>query len=274
MRSSLARYYELLDDLVVLVPEDGRGWTGRVLPVAECEAVVDELDVRGIARRVRGLWRDDANPLAADTAQRQVGVDALSGSVDWILQVDNDEILPDPAELVRIIEEAGDAQAIEWPMRVLFRHLRGATYLEVVGRGGTPFHEYPGPVAVRSNSTLVDARRTSGQVTRVVVVGDTTSLQVARPPGPEESRRQGLTASAAIVHNSWGKSVGQTWRKTRSWGHAEGWRSTWYYATTWLPAPLTWRWLRDFHPFAHGLWWRLARVELPAELLEPQDRRS
>src|SRR5688572_26752944 len=78
------------------------GWTCSMIPVAECEAVVDEVDVRGIARRVHGLWRDDANPLAADTAQRQAGVDALSDSVDWMLQVDNDEILPDPAELARI----------------------------------------------------------------------------------------------------------------------------------------------------------------------------
>ncbi|MCA5892883.1 hypothetical protein LEP48_05875 [Isoptericola sp. NEAU-Y5] len=259
LERTLPRYYPLLDDLVVPVPRDGRGWTGTPIQVAECLEIVRRVDTRGLLRVVEGSWTDPADPLAADTAQRQAALDALSGSVDWIVQIDNDEFLPEASTLVEAIDLAEERGLgiVELPMRVLFRRT-GRTVLEVVASDGGPRYEYPGPVAVRAGSTTVNARRAVGPFLRMVVAGDERSLQVNRPAEPGETRLATLRPDQAIVHNSWARTPAQIRAKVSSWGHADASLGR-YYWTVWWPAPLTWWLLRDFHPFSRGLWPRLAR---------------
>jgi len=274
LSSSLAKYYPLLDELVVVAPRSRRGWTGRPIPVDECLALLERLDTRGLRRIVWGDWEDHREPVRSDTAQRQVGIDELTGRVDWILQIDNDEVLPDPAKLLELIDEAEarSIDAVEWPMRVLFRRLRNGRYLEVCASNGSPRYDYPGPIAIRSGSTAVDARRTTGPFLRPTVAGDTQSLQVSRPPEVDEVRAEMLVHAEVILHNSWGREPAEVRRKIRTWGHAAGLRGEWYYWTTWRASPMTWPWVRDFHPFAHGLWPRLRPTSGVQDLLIPPDR--
>lgn len=275
LRSSLQRYYHILDDLVVMVPLDGLGWTGRRLAVDACLAIVDELDTRGIARRIEGRWQDENVPLRAELEQRQAGLAASSG-VDWVLQIDNDEVLPDPEQLLRAMDvaERRHVEAVEWPMRVLYREVGRGKRLAVCGADGEPRFDYPGAVAVRPTVRLVDCRRSEGPYLRVVVRGDVVSLQVARPPEPAEQRLEMIGIDDAIVHNSWARSASEVWRKTRAGGHTNGLRGARYFLGTWLPAPFTWRLIKDFHPFAHGLWPALRPYDLPVGLLADQDRHS
>lgn len=274
MRSSLSRYYEALDDLVVLVPTEGMGWTGRPIPVDACLSIIEKMDVRGIARRVEGRWVDKASPMRADTAQRQAGLDALVGEVDWVLQIDNDEVLPDVVALVELLDSVDeDTVAVEWPMRVLYRHLGGTRYLGVSTVGGDPVFEYPGAIAIRPTARLDDARALhQGAILRLAVHGDSESLQLRQSPREGERRIDSLAPEQAIVHNSWGRSPSEIWRKTRTWGHAAGIGGVLYFVMRWLPSPLTWRWLHNVHPFADGLWPRLRPVTVPPQLVHPDDR--
>lgn len=259
LRSSLRCYYDDLDVLVVLASSSERGWTGAPVQASRCVDIVREVDVRGIAEVMRGDWTDPSNPMAADTAQRQAGIDAIGDRVDWILQLDTDELLPDLGALREALSEAESVgvDAVEWPMRVLFRRLRTGAYVEVVARSGRPRFEYPGPVAVRPRTRLVDARRSDGGFLRPVVRGDTESLQIARPAAPDEVRELNVDPTAAILHNSWARSPKDVRAKVRSWGHGGTWRAMAYYWLVWWPSPVTWRWLRSFHPFARDLWPRL-----------------
>jgi hypothetical protein len=267
LRKSLRSYYPVLDDLVVVVPENGRGWRGQPLPVDEIRAIVAEIDTRGIAREVRGSWIDMDRPMDAETAQRQAGLDALRGTVEWVLQLDNDEYLPRPDALMPVLEAAAQQHlvAVEWPMRVLYRRTKRAVY-EVVAGDGAPLYDYPGPIAARPDAVLTEARRVAEPFLRPVVRGDTRSLQVRRDPEPRERRWTGLEEQDAIVHNSWARDAAHTWRKVRNWGHADGMRTVAYFALRWYPSPVTWRFARDLHPFARGLWPRLARRRPTAEL--------
>ena len=269
LAKTLAAYYPLLDDLVVPVPVDAVGWTGRTLPVEEVLAIVRAVDHRGILRIVEGVWIDTSHPMHAETAQRQAALDALVGRVDWVLQIDNDEFLPHTAALSQAIDAADDAglSAIEWPMRVLFRRTRRWVY-EVVSTSGGAVYDYPGPIAVRPGVRLAHARRIEGSFLRPTVVGDDASLLVRRAAATDEMRWIGLQPQDAIVHNSWARSATAVWQKTRSWGHADGLRTTAYYALRWMPAPVTWRFARDLHPFAGGLWPRLARRVPSPELTD------
>jgi hypothetical protein len=272
LASSLSRYYELLDDLVVLVPTDGIGWTGRPLPVDDCLAAVRSVDVASKARLVTDRWIDVASPARAETAQRQRGVDELS-EMDWILQIDNDELMPDPARLLEVLSRATELglEAVEWPMRVLYRHIRSSRYLQVVSPTGNPRFEYPGPVAVRATTTFTECRRTDSDFLRPVVMRDKESTQINREPERGEHRMELIEDADAIVHNSWGRGPRSVWHKVHSTAHAEGLRSTLYYGLVWLPAPLTWRLLRNFHPLLRGLWPRLRPYVLDDELLLPSD---
>lgn len=273
MRSSLGRYYDLLDDLVVLVPTSGKGWRGTNLPVSECLTIVDAVDVRGIARRVEGDWFNPENPLRAETQQRGDGVEALGDSVDWIIQIDNDEVLPDSQLLVRYMQMADDAGCVQvdWPLRVLYRRIGKNRFLEVCSDAGETVAEFA-PVAVRSRVTLVETRRADGPILRVVIAGDDRSLLVRREPAATELRVADLSEADAILHNSWARTPGEVWAKTRSWGHYAGARGVVYYLRRWLPSVLLWRSMRDFHPFSSGLWPRLRTYGVPPDLLHPSDR--
>jgi len=244
IQSSLRRYYPLLDVLIISLPEDGKGWTGAPVESAACLQILRTIDTRGIAQIVTGRWTDARNPSDADTRQRKAAIAALVPyNLDWILQIDTDEVLPNADALIRAVNEAAneDAVAVEWPMRVLFRKIKNGRYVEVVAGDGSPRYDYPGPIAVRPNVTLVDCRRTSGRVLRPTVYGDTRSLQIVRPAAAGEVRMALLRPADAIVHNSWARSPVAVHRKVSSWGHNEGLRTTLYYWAIWLPSRFTWR---------------------------------
>lgn len=269
LAKSLAAYYDLLDELVVPLPIDGVGWTGRPIPVSDVMEIIRRLDHRGIIRVIEGSWTEPDAPMLADTAQRQAALNVLRGRVDWVLQIDNDEFLPEIEPLLRAIDAASEAglDAVEWPMRVLFRRTRRWVF-EVVDDQGSARYDYPGAVAVRPAITLTDARRVEGSFLRAVVSADSSSLQVTRPVAAGEVRWRELRPADAIVHNSWARSPWEVWRKTRSWGHAAGSRSVRYFFLRWMPAPWTWRHARDLHPFSQGLWPRLARHSITPELTD------
>lgn len=255
LERTLRQYYPMLDDLVVPLPDDGLGWTGVPIPVAEALELIRAADTRGILRVIPGRWSDKANPMRADTAQRQAAVDALSAGVDWILQIDNDEYLPLPERLELALDEADrrGIASVEWPMRVLYRRTRRRVF-EVVTADGRPRYDYPGPIAVRAGARLRDARRASGDFLRLVVEGDDGSLQVNRRPEEGEHRVELLTHDDAILHNSWAREPAETRQKIASWGHASGGRFNSYYWLKWWPSPALWRVQRDLHPFSRGLW--------------------
>lgn len=266
LTKSLRRYYSLLTELVVPVPVDGRGWNGTTLPVDEALRMIRDVDTRSIARRVSGEWTDEDHPMSAESAQRQAALDELCGRVDWVIQLDNDELLPDPEALLAAIDEAEarGLSAVEWPMRVLYRRTRRSVF-EVVSSDGQPRYEYPGPIAVKPSVHLMNARQTGAGFLRVTVRGDSRSLQLTRPAAPDEQRVALATHGQAIIHNSWARSPAEIRAKMSSWGHAGDFHRRRYYWTRWWPAPLTWRLQRDFHPFASGLWPRLARAAPTSE---------
>jgi hypothetical protein len=254
---SLRSYYEVVDEIVVSYDRDGRSWTGTPIPVDDCVRRLQALDRDGKLRLAPGDFAGHGgSPMERDTAQRRVALAEAGRNADWVLQLDTDEVLPEPAALLdalRLAEELG-LHAVEWPMRVLFRTLSGGRFLEVCARDGADRFEYPGPVAVRPGVVLTDARRAEGSFLRPVVHGDDRSLQVARDPEPGEVRRHLVEPQQAILHYSWAGSSSRVRRKVGSWGHNAGPKSLAFYHLRWKPAPLLWPRMHDFHPFARGLW--------------------
>ncbi|SPD85118.1 hypothetical protein [Micropruina glycogenica] len=261
LAESLAQYYPLLDALVIPVPEDGLGWSGAPIPVDECLAEIRRVDTRMIAREIPGRWVNVDHPIMADTAQRQAALEALVGSVDWVVQLDNDEFLPRPRLLMESIDRAAalSLDAVELPMRVLFRRTSSHVF-EIAGAHGDLHHEYPGSVLVRPTVRLGNARQVNGRVLRLGAPEASGSIQLSRPPDDSETRVMELAAADAIVHNSWARSSREIRRKVASWGHAGDANFGLYYWLRWWPVPWIWWLIRDFHPFSRGLWPRLRRL--------------
>lgn len=254
---SLPAYYDLVDEIVVSYDRSGRGWTGVAVPVEETLERLEALDHDGKFRRVGGDYaRAAATPMECDTAQRQEALAEAGRGADWVLQIDTDEVLPRPDRLLDLLDyaEARGLEAVEWPMRVLFRSLDRGRFLEVCEADGRDRFEYPGPIAVRPGADLIDARRAAAPFLRPVTRGDHGSLQLTQPPGSGETRAELLGPEDAILHYSWAGSPERIRKKVSSWSHSSGRRSQTYYWLRWRPAPYLWRVMRDFHPFAHGLW--------------------
>ena len=208
--ASIKSYYPHIEKLVVSYDSQGRGWTGRPVRTEECLDRLRRLDVEGKIEWMPGSFAsmDSSDYIAADTRQRQQALTAASQGADWVVQIDTDEVLPNWSALEAALLKAMDRnlRAVEWPMKVLYRRLRGGRYLEVVTSNRTTHFEYPGPIAVRPGVALTEARRTESDYLRPVVDGDRFSLQIQRDPDHSEHRIEIVAPDDAISHNSWARS--------------------------------------------------------------------
>ncbi|WP_454729805.1 hypothetical protein [Cellulosimicrobium protaetiae] len=202
LRASLLAYYHLVDRVVLSYDETSTSWTGTPLPVDECLAVVEEIDTDGKCVHAPGSFaRLDEHPLDNDTYQRQSALDAASEGADWVLQLDTDEVMLDPAAFRASLDAAERAGAggLHYPARWLYSRVAPGRYLESSTRLGRPAASYPGPLAVRAGTTLAHARQADVPLYRVDLrpwntdpshPHDTVVHEVVRP-------------DQAVLHFSW-----------------------------------------------------------------------
>ncbi len=274
LEASVRAYYPRVNRIIVSYDRSGRGWTGAPIPVDECVARLRAIDSEKKMEFIAGNFSAPASdPMENDTLQRNTALREAEKNADWVLQLDTDEWLPDVDVFFNAIHRAQtlNLPAVEWPMRVLYRNLSSGRALEVCAAGGREHFEYIAPVAVRSGSTLIHSRRTTGPFLRAVVKGDEESIQLKRPVADGEVREPLLLGAAAIIHNSWARSPAELRRKLASWSHS-GPRAWIYYAARWLPSVWFWRWMRDLHPFFGGVWpaLRVCQQQLPVRSALPE----
>lgn len=257
IEASVLSYYGSVSRIIVSYDEEGRGWTGAPIDVKECLHRLRAIDRENKMYFLPGAFSGNRNaPMENETNQRQIAFDAAATGADWVLQLDTDEVLLNPARFLDVVRDAVDynVETIEWPMRVLFRKIRTGLFLEVCSKDGKDQFEYPGPIAARPGARFVNARRAQGRFLRVLVSGDTRSPQVTHPVEPNEVRRECVDLADVIIHNSWGRDAKVVRSKIASWGHNRGWKTWAYYYLRWMPAPVTWRFLRNFHPLFPSVW--------------------
>ena len=265
IEKSIRSYYDAVEEIIVSYDRKSRGWTGAPVGVAECLRRLKAIDHDDKMRFFPGdYYLPDRDPMANDTYQRQCAIDQAGADADWILQLDTDEMLPNFARFAKVLEYAAERNipAVEWPMRVFFQRLPDGRFLEICQSRAEGHFEYPGPIAVRPGTRLASARRTAGPYVRAVVHGD-RSLQTNRPAEANEHRVEFCRGDEAVIHFSWVRTPAQVRSKIASWGHSQGWKTWFFYQLYWKSAPRFWRWHRDFHPFARGLWPALRPVTLP-----------
>ena len=122
LEQSLRSLYSVTDRIVVVYDEDGLSWTRRPLPVEHCLSVVERVDRDNKVTPLPGNFHDTGLvPLEAETLERNAGIATLGGEVDWVVQIDTDEVLGNPARFVASVERADAAgrSALDYPARWL-----------------------------------------------------------------------------------------------------------------------------------------------------------
>jgi len=265
--ASIGSYYDIVERIVVTYDQNYTSWVGNKIDLEPVLEVLKKCDPHNkIEFRSGDFARlgEGFTPMQNETAQRQVALEWASEGADWVLQLDGDEVLPDNQGLIKVLQQIPDSvDGVEWPMRVLYAQVDESKFLEVCNTDKRSRFEYPGPIVVRPNVKFENARRVTSRYERVKVVGDTSSIQIQQNPGPLESRTQEIREEQAVIHFSWVRPRVEMRTKLNNWGHcSKSYKAKLSYLR-WVSAPHLWRFYRDFHPFAHGLWprLRLATIE-------------
>src|SRR5438045_2429212 len=92
IEASVLSYYDVIEELVVSYDRRRLGWTGVVIPVAECLERLQAIDHDKKMRFCPGDYAQlDHAPMENETFQRQCAVDEASSGADWVVQFDTDE---------------------------------------------------------------------------------------------------------------------------------------------------------------------------------------
>jgi hypothetical protein len=220
LEQSLRSLYAITDRIVVVFDQDGLSWTKRPLPVEDCLSVVERLDIDGKVTRLPGNFHDTGlPPLEAETVERNAGIAELGRTVDWVVQIDTDEVLGNPTRFVDSIGRAESAgrSGLDYPARWLYGHVGGRTYLERCRRTWGIAAGYPGPVVVRAGTTLGLARQCDVPLWRVDFRARNTD-----PFHPQDvAVDERVDPADAIWHFSWVRSEAQMRAKSGSSGHVD-----------------------------------------------------
>jgi hypothetical protein len=218
--ASVRAYLPLVERLVVSFDRHHRSWAGHPLDVERCLAEVAAVDDDGKAVLVPGDFSHPGRPaLDCDTAQRQAALEAVGGAVDWVLQIDSDEVIPHQEPFLAALQQADGAgmHALDYPSRWLWARLGPRRYLEGSGRWGRPSMSFPGPLAVRPGTVLSVARQTQAPRWRVDVAPAGTDPW--QPPGTPVDAL--VEVAEAVLHFSWVRSQDALQAKARTSGHAD-----------------------------------------------------
>lgn len=219
---SIGSFYRLVDRIVVSYDEQGLSWSGHPLSTEKSLSRIAAADPDGkVVLRPGRFSNPELMAMWAETAQRQDALDAASEGADWVLQLDTDEVVADPAAFRAAIDaaEAHCASALEYPARVLYARALSGRFLETCGRFWSTQSSYPGPAAVRSGTRLSHARQAAGVPTYRVDV----SAWNTDPARPSTTRvHRVIPRDQALLHLSWVRTEAQMAEKRAVSGHARG----------------------------------------------------
>ena len=239
LEASIASYYPLVDRLVVSFDENNVSWTGTPLEVDQCLRAVRALDVENKVHFAPGHYaRLDHAPLENDTYQRQCALDLAGEDADWVLQLDTDEVVADPATFLAAIAEADRRGfgGVEYPARVLYKQIGRNRFLEQCGRFWGHAAGFPGPVAVRAGARLTLCRQADVPLYRV----DLRSHNTDPWHGADAPVHRVIAPSSAIYHFCWVRSEEHMRRKAKWSGHVNDF--------DWAPKIEKWMWCGR-HPY-------------------------
>lgn len=268
IETSVRSYYDWVEEILVSYDQDGMGWSGQPIPVDVCLRRLRAIDKDKKLRFLGGnFYRPQFKAMENDTYQRQCAIDEIGTSADWILELDTDEVLPNPRAFVEgLAAVPKDKAIVEWPMRVFFQKCPDGRFLEVSTFFRRQMTEYPGPVATRPGVRLDCARcafsvpKWRFDIRRRTYDPAANAWYRADAVIPKED---------AILHFSWVRSEADILKKVSGWSHATDFSGEKYFKNVWKVAPQKWPFIYNFHPIWPKRWRALKPVSLDSRFQGP-----
>lgn len=230
---SVASYYDMVDRIVVSYDVDGLSWAGHPMEVDATIARMLAVDRDHKLELLPGRYAHPGRfTLDIETEQRQEALQLAGKDVDWVLQLDSDEVALAPARLAQslVAADAAGAAALDYPLRHAYQRALDGRLLEHAQRGGGARAGYPGPLAIRSGTILSHCRQADVEHFRVDIA----------PHNTDPARAKDLPVHAvisedeAVLHLSWVRTEEQMRAKSKVSGHADN--------QDWDAALRRWRW--------------------------------
>jgi hypothetical protein len=183
LSESVRSYYPFVDEIVAVYDAGFRSFTGHNIKARyeHCISVLNAIDTDRKVKFVSSDFVAQTNDLmAADTYMRQYALNSVSSRAELVIQIDGDEILPDPSHFLRCIEKFVDSEfmGMEYSARWLFTHIAASFYLERCNRDFSYWHAIPGPVVVRPNQLLNHSRQISSPCMRFEPGGSHAKMEL------------------------------------------------------------------------------------------------
>jgi hypothetical protein len=224
IEASVLSFYGLVDRIVVSYDEDSIGYTGVSVDVEQCLRRLRAIDTAGKCDYCPGHFARAEffqQPMENETHQRRVALKQASAGADWVVQLDTDEVLADPAVFNESLEEASrrGRQALNFPAIWLYSHAGARWYLELGFRGWRRAAGYPGPLAIAAGAVLSQARRIAGAPSDYYHVDlSSKATSFAFPNNIRVDRV--IRPHQAAYHFSWVRSEAWLRRKLATWSHS------------------------------------------------------
>ncbi len=228
--NALQRVYGLADEIILGLDEDRISWSQRPFSFARDEfgERIRRMDPLGKIRIEEGNFHGGTHPLANETSERNL-LSRLCRPGNWILQIDSDEYVLNPAQFLAWLPSAALDRDFKARWITVFKSF-GDQCLVVQEPAETI------EVGTRARGDYVYGRRTR-------VPADGSPLQ--------------------LLHHSWGRTRDELEQKLLNWGHSRDFDVARFLAF-WDGITLdNYRAARNFHPLHGPLWGRLGLIQLP-----------
>ena len=186
LEQSIRSIYAIAERIVVVYDEAGLSWTSGRYPSSTACPSSNRMDTDDKVVLLPGNFHDTGLlPLEAETLERNAAIAALGHDVDWVVQLDTDEVLGSsppvrrghrPRPLRRKVRPR-----LSGPLALRARG--GQLYLERCRRTWGISAGYPGPTAVKAGTALELARQCDVPIWRIDFRRRNTDPAHPRAPG-------------------------------------------------------------------------------------------
>ncbi len=247
---TLASFYDHVERIFVST-DPKRGWSGVPITPDDTIERIRAMDYDNKITIIEDDFVKTADPMANETNQRQVTADSLAEQtpgLDWILQIDADEVFLDFPYVLRTIAGLPPmTRAIYWKLLLMFNTLDDGRFLVVVDEARQkPMMEVL-PLGHRPGARLRVARNP-------FLPHSFRGLLRWRYDYAKKTTIQGdNAASRAVLHYSFAKSEARIYEKLKTWGHSKDFDTDAFFAL-WQRSKTDWESIRNFHPVTPELW--------------------
>jgi len=218
---TISSYYDIADEIILGVDADRLTWMGQpfFFDLDAVRAFIQQIDAAGKIRIVEGNFHAGDDPSRNETDER-CELSRLCAAGNWIVQIDCDEVLLNPAEFKQWLLANDPNSAVAAQLLTVFKRFGNQLLIVTPADEGVPV-----------------ATRIPGQYT-----------------GSRWSEEKHVNSPLQLLHFSWGRTADELRQKLNNWGHAlqvdrEGFYQLWESVTL-----ENYQQVHNFHPIESKRW--------------------